>query len=118
MQPSTTPGVAAALRKLLDIVETENTLLQRHEVISHANFTDKKNQALRELLAAQRSPADADRTSLAPLAERLAHALKTNSRLLKIHIEALGEVSDVIIGSIREAESDGTYGRRALQSYR
>ena len=118
MQPASATGVAVALRKLLDIVETENEFLQRHDVISHASFTDKKNQALRELLAAQRGPGETGRVSLAPVTERLAQALKTNARLLKIHIAALGEVSDVIIGSIREAESDGTYGRRAIQSYR
>ena len=65
-------GVAAALGKLLEIIETENAYLQRHDVISHASFTDRKNQALRELLAAQRSaPPDLDRAGLASLAERL-----------------------------------------------
>lgn len=119
MQSASPTGLAVALGKLLDVVETENAFLQRHDVISHASFTDKKNQALRELLAAQRSsPQEAKPAALAPLAEKLTRALKTNSRLLKIHIAALGEVSDVIIGSIREAESDGTYGRKAIQAYR
>lgn len=101
-----------ALLKLVDIVEEENAILSRQEIVSHAALTDRKNHALRELMAAQRS--DGKPTRIAecrPLLTQLSAALKTNARLLKLHITAVGEVSDIIVGSLREADSDGTYSR-------
>jgi hypothetical protein len=40
-------------------------------------------------------------------------ALRRNQRLLKVHIDAVREVSSIIVDSIRQAESDGTYSRHA-----
>lgn len=101
-----------ALLKLVDIIEEENGMLSRHEIVSHAGFTDRKNQALRELMAAQRFDGRPARvTECKPLLMRLSGALKTNARLLKLHITAVGEVSDIIVGSLRDADSDGTYSR-------
>lgn len=101
-----------ALSKLIDVLDEENKALREQRVALHAGFTDRKNQALRELMAAQRfeslpNAADAVR----PLVQKLSLTLQDNARLLKLHISALGEVSDIIIGSLREAESDGTYSR-------
>ena len=44
--------------------------------------------------------------------QKLAVVLRENARLLKLHIAAVGEISDIIVGSLRDAESDGTYSRR------
>lgn len=101
-----------ALTKLIEVLDEENAALQQHRVVVHASFTDRKNQALRELMAAlrfERLPGAAG--PVRPLVERLSSTLQDNARLLKLHIAALGEVSDIIIGSLREAESDGTYSR-------
>ena len=51
--------------------------------------------------------------ALRPLLRRLSQALQTNSHLLKHHITAVGEVSDIIVNSLREADSDGTYSRES-----
>ncbi|MFN4140576.1 hypothetical protein [Aestuariivirga sp.] len=104
--------LAAALLKLIDIVEEENGILQRHGIVLHAGFTDRKNHALRELMAARRcesSPAAV--ASSRPLLRHLSESLRRNAALLKLHITALGDISDIIIGSMRDAESDGTYSR-------
>ena len=101
-----------ALLKLVEVIEEENGILSRQEVVNHAGFTDRKNHALRELMAAQRfdgKPATV--AECQPLLQRLSAVLKTNARLLKLHITAVGEVSDIIIGSLRAADSDGTYSR-------
>lgn len=101
-----------ALLKLVEIIEEENGNLSRQAVVSHASFTDRKNHALRELMAAQRFDNKPSRIAeCGALLKRLSDVLKTNSRLLKLHITAVGEVSDIIIGSLREADSDGTYSR-------
>jgi hypothetical protein len=105
----------STVSKLLDVIEEENSILRDMQVTSHGGFTDRKNQALRELLAAQRSEsADALAGTLKPILESLSVALATNATLLKLHIGAVGEMSDIMIGSLRESESDGTYSRGRL----
>lgn len=113
-------ALGLAVDKLLEAVEDENTALRRQEIMSHAGYTDRKNQALRELMAAQRR--EASRTAVDQIRPKLFHlsqALQDNARLLKHHIAAVGEVSDIIVGSLRDAESDGTYTRESgLQRWR
>jgi hypothetical protein len=118
LKPSTaSPDVTGsplspALLKLIEVVEEENMALEQRRILVHAGFTDRKNQALRELMAAQRfgNPAEASRTA-EPLLRRLSAALRANAALLKLHIAAVGELSDIIIGGLRAADSDGTYTR-------
>lgn len=113
MTASIAPAIRPALVKLVDIVEEENGALRQHKVISHGAFTARKNHALRELMSAQRCDASPSAVeACTPLLRRLASALKINAGLLKLHIKAVGEISDIIIGSLRDAESDGTYSRR------
>ncbi|MFO1131773.1 MAG: hypothetical protein U1E16_07180 [Hyphomicrobiales bacterium] len=105
-------SLTPALLRLIEVIDDENSVLRRQEIVSHAAYTDRKNQALRELMAAQRRhPATAPGSGLQPLLCKLSEALEDNCRLLKLHIAAVGEISDVIVGSLRDAESDGTYSR-------
>jgi hypothetical protein len=55
-------ALGLAITKLVEAVEDENSALLRQDIISHAGYTDRKNQALRELMAAQRR--DSSRTSV------------------------------------------------------
>lgn len=111
--PSTAQSaLATAVEKLIGVIEEENSLLREHRVSVHAGFTDRKIHALRELMATQRAEGARQAVeAVKPLLLRLSAALGTNARLLKLHIAAVGEVSDIIIGGLREAESDGTYSR-------
>lgn len=105
-------ALAAAVERLICVIEEENALLREHKVSLHAGFTDRKIHALRELMATQRAEGASQAVEiLKPVLQRLSMALGTNARLLKLHIAAVGEVSDIIIGGMREAESDGTYSR-------
>ncbi|WP_421693060.1 hypothetical protein [Aestuariivirga sp.] len=113
--PSSPSGLTPALMKLIDVLEEENAVLSQHRLFFHGSFTDRKNQALRELMAAQKSEALSLAAQKArPLLRHLERALHDNARLLKLHITAVGEISDIIIGSLRAAESDGTYSRSEL----
>jgi hypothetical protein len=113
-------ALGLAIAKLVEAVEDENSSLLRQDIISHAGYTDRKNQALRELMAAQRR--DSIRTSvdqIRPQLLLLSQALRANAKLLKHHIAAVGDVSDIIVGSLRDANSDGTYSRDpGLQRWR
>lgn len=116
-QASTPPGamgssLSPALLKLIEVIEEENAVLQEHRIMFHAGFTDRKNQALRELMAAQRSGSSREAAqACSSLLGRLSAVLRTNAGLLKLHIAAVGEMSDIIIGDLRQSQSDGTYSR-------
>ena len=104
--------LAPALLKLVELIDEENAILSEHGIANHAGFTDRKNQILREIMAAQRSESpEVTAHGCRDLLERLSAALRQNATLLKLHIEAVGEVSDIIISGLREADSDGTYSR-------
>lgn len=114
MNASPSAGGAAlepALVRLIDTLEEENRALREQKIVSHAVFTDRKNQVLRELMAAQRKGIAPAGTELQAQLQTLSVVLKENARLLKLHITAVGEISDIIVGSLKEAESDGTYSR-------
>lgn len=111
--PLADTALGPALVKLIATLEEENAVLAEQRFVSHAVFTDRKNQALRELMAAQRKEGTAMSTELRLQLKRLTAVLSENARLLKLHIAAVGEISDIIVGSLRDAESDGTYSRRS-----
>ena len=77
----------------------------------HGQFTGRKNQLLRDLLIAQRACGGSQAAALAPKTRSLQKLLARNQRLLKAHIDAVREVSAIIVDAIRQAESDGTYSR-------
>jgi hypothetical protein len=110
--PRSASSLSQTILKLLEVIEEENKVLRDHRVVVHAGFTDRKNQALREVMAAQRSESPREAAvSCRELLQHLSTALHANAALLKLHITAVGEMSDIIIGGLREAESDGTYSR-------
>lgn len=108
------PVLAPVIARLIEVIEDENAALSSQSIASHGSYTDRKNQALRELIVAQRRGlADPSEPGVRQLLVYLADILRTNSRLLKHHISAVGEVSDIIVAGLRGAESDGTYSRAA-----
>jgi hypothetical protein len=112
-------ALRTSLTRLLDLIDEENAVLRLHKIVSHAGFTDRKNQALRELSAARRLVLGAEITETCrPELQRLALALNDNATLLKRHIIAVGEVSDIIIAGLRDENSDGTYARNAASDRR
>jgi hypothetical protein len=42
--------------------------------------------------------------------------LETNRTMLKMHLDAVREISAIVTDAIREAESDGTYSRTIRKS--
>jgi len=103
------------IARLQAVVEEENRSLAECSIQSHASYADLKNQLLRELMMAQgscRSPGS--RQALGSAYSAMRESIVRNERLLKMHLEALNEVSAVIMDSIRQADSDGTYARRPL----
>ena len=111
--------IAPVIARLIDVIEDENAALSSQSFTSHGSCTDRKNQALRELIVAQRRGQTIPlEPGVGQLLAHLADILRVNSRLLKHHISAVGEVSDIIVAGLRGAESDGTYSRDAPTRHR
>ena len=100
----------AVIERLRAVVEEENAVLTKQKIVAHAPYAERKNQLLRDLMAAQRCCRD--RPSLRSIAgayQSLKALLARNEKLLKGHMSALEGVAAVIVDCIKRSESDGTY---------
>ena len=109
-----TGGVLASLirtiERLEETLEQETAGLRSRAPIDLKDFNNRKSHGLLELTRVMRH---LDRGSLAPaVAARLSAlriSLEVNQRIVKMHLEAVREVTAIVADAIREAESDGTY---------
>ncbi len=111
-------GAVAVCRVVLDrlckLLEEESMVLANRVAERHGPFTVRKNQLLRELMVAQKNcTTPSALLAVKPQASAVREALQRNRQLLTFHIDAVREVSAIIVDSIRQAESDGTYSRYA-----
>jgi hypothetical protein len=111
--------VESALARLEEAVEQETAALRARKGLDLKEFHERKSQGLLELTRAMRhidggAPPPGLMQRLAGLREKL----EANSALLKLHLEAVREISAVMTDAIRDAESDGTYSRPILSGGR
>lgn len=104
--------VESAIERLEEAVEQETAALNTRTGIDLREFNDRKSQGLLELTRAMRhidgaGPEPALVTRLAKLRSKL----DVNSAALKMHLDAVREISVVMADAMRDAESDGTYSR-------
>jgi hypothetical protein len=115
-EPAASGGgsASAALKhtadRLLLLLERETTALRTRQPVDMDDISTRKNQALLELSRIgrriERDAVDDElRSTLAELRRRLAE----NQSVLQLHLQAVGEVADILATAIRNAESDGTY---------
>jgi hypothetical protein len=112
---ATTPAAVSALEGALDRLEmtlsAETEALESQREIGFAELNRQKSQSLLEITRLARAlpqgPDASLQARLAPLRARLS----ANQRLLGFHLEAVREVSDLMVGILSDAESDGTYGQ-------
>jgi hypothetical protein len=105
-------GLAGTIQRLEEVVEQETAALKSNTAVDLNDFNNRKSQglldlnhALRQLGEAARDPAVA--TGLAGLRAKLA----VNQTVLKMHLDAVREVSTIVADAIRESDSDGTYSQ-------
>ena len=103
-------AIEQAIQRLAVVVDQETAALKDHKAIDLNDFSNRKNQALLELNRAMRmldgaSPSGAVRASLGSLRAKL----ELNRAALKVHLEAVHEISSILADAIRAADSDGTY---------
>jgi hypothetical protein len=103
-------AIEQAMQRLTGVVEQETAALKDHTAIDLNEFSNRKNQALLELNRAMRvlgnAPlSEAAAASLGDLRAKLA----LNCAALKVHLDAVREISNILADAIRDADSDGTY---------
>lgn len=104
--------VEGAIERLEEAVEQETAALQNRTGMDLREFNDRKSQGLLELTRAMRHiEGGAPEPALVHRLARLRTKLEINSAALKMHLDAVREVSAVMADAMREAESDGTYSR-------
>ena len=110
------------IERLEDAVDQETAALRSRAATDLREFNNRKSQGLLELSRSVRHfqgapPSNAVLARLAGLREKL----DVNKAVLKLHLEAVREVSTIMADAIRDAESDGTYScpsiRGVLKSY-
>ncbi len=113
-QPRTMPSAVAAMHaaigRLEETVAEEIAALSDNSAADFADINRRKSQSLLEITRLARSLPLGSRGELAPRLSALSDALATDHRLLGLHLAASRQLSDLMIGVLHEAESDGTYG--------
>jgi site-specific DNA-cytosine methylase len=102
--------IELSIQRLEDIVDQETAALKTRKAINLKDFNDRKSQALLELTRMLRTLQGGPPNAI--VAERvqgLKSKLAVNQAVLKLHLEAVREISTSLADAIRHSESDGTY---------
>lgn len=102
--------LALTLTRLEEIIDQETTALRGRGAIDLKGFNDRKMQALLDLsrLLKQVGNLKGD-TALSKRLGEVQSKLEVNRAILKMHLEAVREISSTLATAIQDSESDGTY---------
>jgi hypothetical protein len=115
--PATITALNAAIDRLEEIIAAEMTALAGNQVADFADINRRKSQSLLEITRLSRALPVGGERALAPRLDRLRSALAADHRLLSLHLAASRQLSDLMIGVLHEAESDGTYDEMRPRRY-
>jgi hypothetical protein len=102
----------SAVQRLGEIVDQETQALRNRAAIDLNDFNDRKNHALLELTRGLRHlEGRANNQALLSQLGGLHRKLEVNRTVLKMHLEAVREISTALSDAIRDADSDGTYSQ-------
>jgi hypothetical protein len=104
--------VESAIERLEEAVAQETAALQSRRAFDLKEFNDRKSRGLLELTRAMRliEGTVPDKGLIARLAS-LRAKLEINSAVLRLHLDAVHEISAAMAEAMRDADSDGTYSR-------
>jgi|GEM_PF-1241629 len=112
----------AAVKALEDVVDYETGQLEQHIDPDFADINARKargvrilNQTMKELL---KFLDDRKKHEAESLLQALQIKLQRNRELLEIHLEAVGELAEMMQSAIEAQETDGTYNPFSLNSGR
>lgn len=110
--PSRTPELASlisSLDRLESVVDQETAALEARMPIDLQEMNRRKSRSLLELSRAVRILPDRVAPELQDRVVDLRRKLQRNCEVLAMHLDAAREISSILNGALRAAESDGTY---------
>ncbi len=108
--PATVGAFLRAIERVEEVIEQETQALRQGESIDLAEFNRRKSHGLLELTRGIRNLEGAEaRGAIEQRLRPLRAKLDENSALLRRHLDAVHEISNVLARAIRDGESDGTY---------
>lgn len=106
----TNSGTLSAIERLKATIDEETADLEDRLPTDFDAYSQRKNRGLLELTRSVRLAQDGSiDPRLVPHLTGLRTSLVKNHAALKIHLDAVREVSAIIARSIQDVESDGTY---------
>lgn len=104
--------LASLVEQISVLLDEESAAIAHHGPRDLERFLERKGQALVVLnRMAQTATAAVGEPGLSLRLHALSGALERNRRQLKIHMEAVAEVSQIIVRALESARSDGTYSQ-------
>jgi hypothetical protein len=102
--------IERAAERLEQVIDQETAALQTRGGVDLKDFNDRKSLGLLELTRAMRHiEGTAPDQALQSRLTRLRNKLEINRAALKMHLDAVREISTILSDAMRNAESDGTY---------
>jgi hypothetical protein len=109
-QLSGNAALRSAAARLVQLLDRETAALRSRQPVDMDDLCDRKNQALLEMSRIGRKlEGDVVDPELRSLLADLRTKLDENRAVLQLHLQAVGEVADILTDAIRNADSDGTY---------
>jgi hypothetical protein len=107
--------VAKAVERLEEVIDQETAALRSRTAVDLREFNDRKSHGLLELTRVMRhAEGTAPDQALLQRLSSLRAKLETNRAVLKMHLDAVLEVSTVMADAMRNADSDGTYSQAGI----
>jgi hypothetical protein len=111
---ATRSSIERTISRVERLVDAETAALRTRAPIDLKESNNGKSQALLEfslaIRALQGAPLDDE---LIKRLRILRGKLETNQRVLRMHLEAVREVANVVAGTIQDSDWDGTYSQHA-----
>jgi hypothetical protein len=110
------PGQAfvRCIERLERLIEAETSLLKSGQIVDFETLNLRKTHALLEFTQASRNASRECVSSARGRVEALHKLLAANTEALERHLQAMQEITMLIVTSIREDDSDGTYSFKAM----
>ncbi|TDT88870.1 MULTISPECIES: hypothetical protein [Azorhizobium] len=116
-QPALSPEMAtlvSSLDRLEIVIDQETAALEAHQPVDLAEMNRRKSRSLLELSRALRGLPDDVDSSLGERLTGIKAKLTRNCEVLAMHLAAAREITTILNGALRAAESDGTYSTALL----
>jgi hypothetical protein len=112
-RPTFTPGsIERTIARVERLLDAETAALRTRAPFDLRESSNGKSQALLEFsLAIRGLQGGAIEPELAARLKSLREKLEINRRVLRMHLEAVREITDIVAGTIRDSEWDGTYSQ-------